>query len=132
MTSPSVIKVPLRCLCSEKCNFANIDGYHQLLTNRSVLFVPHVCSSLGGKRDALNRSRFVDILRSSEAARRLDAIVVSPQKVIGTKVEVLLAAVAGDFLGKLHTKPLPRLSSFDPRVDLFGCEPRHCKEKWCG
>src|ERR1700732_3495224 len=83
---------------------------HQLLTYRSVLFVTHIRSSPYGKRDALNRSRFVDVLRSGEAAGSLDAIVVSPQKVIGTEVEVLFAAVAGDFLRELHTKSLPRLS----------------------
>src|SRR5580704_11494458 len=115
MTSPSVIG----CLCSEKRDFADIDGHHQLLTYRDVLFVTHVCSSLCGKRDALNRPRFVDILRTGEAARSLNTIVVSPQKVIGTKVEVLLAAVASDFRGKLNTKSPPRLSVFDPRVDLF-------------
>src|SRR5579863_75874 len=92
-----------RGLCSEKRDFAHIDGHHQLLTYRSVLFVTHVRSSPHGKRDALNRSKFVDILRSGEAPRSLDSIVVSPQKVIGTKVEVLFAAVARDFLGKLHT-----------------------------
>src|SRR5260370_41897111 len=124
MTSSSVITVlPLlnafRGICSEKRDFAHIDGHHQLLTYRSVLFVTHVRSSPHGKRDALNRSRFVDILRSGEAARSLDAIVVSPQKVIGTEVEVLFAAVARDFFGKLHPKSLPRLSVFDPRVDLF-------------
>ena len=62
----------------------------------------------------MNRSRFVDVLRSGEATGSLDAIVVSPQKVIGTEVEVLFAAVAGDLLRELHTKSLPRLSIFDP------------------
>src|SRR5580700_2383748 len=124
MTSPSVIKILLlsntfRGLCSEKRDFAHIDGHHQLFTYRSVLFVTHIRSSPYGKRDALNRSRFVDILRSCEAAGSLDAIVVSPQKIIGTEVEVLFAAVARDYLGKLHTKSLPRLFIFDPRVDLL-------------
>src|SRR5579859_4800135 len=116
---------------SEKRDLANIDGNHHLLAYRSVLLVAHVRSSLCGKRDALNRSRFVDVLRSGEATRSLDAIVVSPQKVIGTEVEVLFATVARDLRGKLHTKSLPRLSLFDPRVDLFRREPRHSKKKWC-
>src|SRR5579862_7320199 len=78
-----------RGICSEKRDLANIDGHHQLLTYRSVLFVTHVRSSPYGKCDALNGSGFVDILRSGEAAGGLDAIVVPPQKVIGTEVEVL-------------------------------------------
>jgi hypothetical protein len=56
---------------------------------------------LGGEHKSPELPDIVDVLRSKEAAGNVHLIIVAAEQKIGTEIEVLLAAVAGDLGGNV-------------------------------
>jgi hypothetical protein len=56
---------------------------------------------LGGEHESPELPDIVDVLRSKEASGNVHLIIVTAEQEIGAKIEVLLAAVAGDLGGNV-------------------------------
>ena len=81
----------------QKSDIRYIDSYHQSVAQGQKVRVSHVRSPLGGKRYSLYCHRVEYILRCGKPSRGLDMIVVPAEQKVGSKIEVLLAAVAGKY-----------------------------------
>ncbi|QRM33707.1 hypothetical protein [Microvirga sp. VF16] len=64
-------------------------------------------------------------MRSKEAAGNVHLIIVTAEQEIGAKIEVLLAAVAGNLGGESRTQDPPKLIFFLPGLDFFNFEAGH-------
>src|ERR1051325_181338 len=102
-----------------------VDRDHQQIADGFQVRRAHVGTTLRGKSHPVDRDNVSDILRDGKSAGDIDVIIVSPQDAVLAEVKVLLLAVTGDRVGKLHPQAAPALRTFLPGRDLRDFEAGH-------
>jgi hypothetical protein len=115
-----------------KPEITKVDRDQLQVANWFQIWSAHVRKALGWIAETLYLQNVVDILRGREATRYINVVVVSAKEEIVAEVEVLLFAVASDFVWKTHAQPAPKLTTFLPRRDFCDREAGHCPEEWRG
>src|SRR6266404_4947342 len=112
-----------------KVEVAEVDRNHQEIADGVHVRRAHVSTTARRKPQPADVYDLCNVLCGRKASGDVDVIIVAPQSVVVTEVEVLFGTMARDVIREPCTQPAPALVAFSPWIDLRHFEARHRHEE---